>query len=117
VSGERISKLEILEIILSLISRVNRVSRDLYFTDDLIQDGVMYNLTKIGEASADMIRLYPEFVETHPDIPFAEARGLRNRLAHDYRHVDPVRVWSTVEGYLPALQVAVELAIKDVNDE
>ena len=26
----------------------------------------------------------PEFVATHPDVPWSKIRGFRNQLAHDY---------------------------------
>lgn len=84
--------------------RIESVSEADFLNEPLLQDGVYYNLQRIGEASADMIRLYPEYVEANPQIPFSDARGLRNRPAHDYRYIDPQRILATILMYIPELK-------------
>ena len=54
----------------------------------------------IGEAAS---RLSPEFLEAHPEIPWRRIVGMRNRLAHGYRHVVRERVHDTVAVDLPRL--------------
>lgn len=34
----------------------------------------------------------------YPEIPWDAVRGMRNRLAHDYSHVDRAIVWETISG-------------------
>lgn len=40
----------------------------------------------------------------HPEIPFAEIIGMRNRLIHAYFGVDLEIVWKTVQDDLPTLK-------------
>ena len=54
----------------------------------------------LGEALA---RLPPELREAHPEIPWRDAIGLRNYLAHGYFSVDPAIVWRTIREDLPGL--------------
>lgn len=54
----------------------------------------------LGEALA---RLPPELRDLHPEIPWRDAIGMRNYLAHGYFSVDPAIVWRTVLEDLPAL--------------
>ena len=54
----------------------------------------------VGEGAA---RLSPEFLSAHPEIPWRRIVGMRNRLAHDYRHVVRERVHDTVAIDLPKL--------------
>ena len=37
-----------------------------------------------------------EVKSTYPEIPWDAVRGMRNRLAHDYSHVDRAIVWETI---------------------
>ena len=53
-----------------------------------------------GEAAS---RLSPEFLEAHPEVPWRRIVGMRNRLAHGYRHVLRERVHDTVAVDLPKL--------------
>ena len=46
---------------------------------------------------------------THPDIPWREMRGLRNRIAHGYFDVDLGIVWDTVRKDLPDLLTKLSL--------
>jgi uncharacterized protein with HEPN domain len=49
--------------------------------------------------------------DLRPEIPWADIRGLGNRLRHEYETVDAVRLWRTVERDLPPLKTAVEAAL------
>jgi uncharacterized protein with HEPN domain len=53
-----------------------------------------------GEAAA---RLTPETCAEFPGIPFHKIAGMRNRVVHDYGHVDFEIVWETVQTHLPVL--------------
>lgn len=52
----------------------------------------------VGEAAA---RLSRETTTAHPDIPWREVVGMRNRLAHAYFDIDLQVVWDTVRKDLP----------------
>ena len=54
----------------------------------------------IGEAAA---HLPQAFCADHPEIPWREITGLRNRLIHDYDEVDFDILWTIVEDDLPPL--------------
>ena len=54
----------------------------------------------IGEAAA---RLSPEFRLSHPEVPWADIIGLRNRLIHNYRDVDFNILWQIIDVDLPVL--------------
>jgi uncharacterized protein with HEPN domain len=44
---------------------------------------------------------HPEFVAAHPELPWIEMRGMRNKMIHDYFDVNLNVVWSTVNEDLP----------------
>lgn len=59
----------------------------------------------IGEASS---RVPPETRAQYPQVPWAEARRMRNRLIHEYDNVNYDIVWDTIVNSLPPLIAALE---------
>ena len=62
----------------------------------------------VGEAAG---RVPAEDRASHPDIPWAEIVGLRNRLIHGYDSVDFDILWLIVSDDLPPLVAALETAL------
>jgi len=54
----------------------------------------------VGEALASCP---PEFRDAHPEVPWREAIGFRNLLAHGYFGVDPTGLHDTIRVDLPPL--------------
>jgi uncharacterized protein with HEPN domain len=73
---------------------------DRFAGSELHQAAVVRMLEIVGEAAG---RLSNEFRDSHPDIPWKQIVGMRNRLIHDYTNVDLPRVWEVVSVYLPEL--------------
>lgn len=63
----------------------------------------------VGEAAG---RMPAQERSHHPDIPWAEIVGLRNRLIHGYDSVDFDILWQIVIDDLPPLIAALEKALK-----
>ena len=59
-----------------------------------------------------------ETKNNHPDLPWTEIIGMRNRLVHGYFDVDIERVWGTVQNDLPRLISQIEpLVLPETKDE
>ena len=63
----------------------------------------------VGEAAG---RVPAEERARHPEIPWAEIVGLRNRLIHGYDSVDFDVLWPVVSDDLPPLIAALEKALE-----
>jgi uncharacterized protein with HEPN domain len=81
------------------------VSRSEFEDNELIQNAVMRPLEIIGTASA---KLASSFRRSHPQIPWREIIGMRNRLVHEYFRIDYGAVWDTIHDDLPALIKLIE---------
>ena len=69
----------------------------------------------IGEAAARIAIDHKEFAAAHPEIPWAQMRGMRNRMAHGYFDIDLNIVWQTVQSSLPELAGHVEAALVKIK--
>jgi uncharacterized protein with HEPN domain len=52
------------------------------------QDAVVRNIEIIGEAASRIQSIAPEFVVSHPELPWIEMRGMRNKMIPEYFDVD-----------------------------
>ncbi len=68
-------------------------------------DAVVRNLEILGEATR---QLPEEFTARHPDIPWRQIAGLRNRIVHEYFAVDLEIVWQVIRYDLPQLEAQLQ---------
>ena len=78
-----------------------------FISNTMIQDAVIRNFEIIGEASRNIERLFPEFIEEHSEIPFIDAYEMRNALSHGYFKVDLDILWKTIQVNLPDLKIQI----------
>ena len=81
-------------------SYIEDVSRREFLANRQLQDSVIRRIEIMGEATG---RLSSAFREKHPDIPWAQIRGMRNRMIHGYEDIDMDIVWNTVDQHIPRL--------------
>ena len=80
---------------------VPSISRFDFDSNVMIQDAVIRNIEIIGEATKKVSKSFTQF---HPEIPWSEMAGMRDKLIHDYLDVDIDVVWKTIEVDLPLLK-------------
>ena len=73
--------------------------------DRLLQLALTRLVEIIGEAAS---RVSTAVQERHPELPWREAIGARNRLIHGYDFVDLDILWEIVANDLPLLVTQVE---------
>ena len=81
------------------------VSERRFQDDELLQNAVMRQLEVIGEAAR---RVSQEAKDAHPEIPWRDMVGMRNRLIHEYFRIDVAKVWEAVCDDIPALIAGIE---------
>lgn len=91
----------ILDAIFRIEEYIKGVEYNKFVDNHLIQDGVIRQIEIIGEASK---RLSEEIRDKHPDIPWKDIAGMRDKLIHNYLGVDIDAVWDTVEKDVPLLK-------------
>jgi len=71
--------------------------------DEQAQDAIVRTIAVVGEAANRIQKVAPEFVTRHPEIPWSQMRGIRNKVVHDYFDVAWDVVWNTVKQDFPPL--------------
>ncbi len=84
-------------------SFVEGLAKDDFLTDKRTQQAVIMSLIIIGEAATKVMEGYAAFTEAHPEVPWRNMRGMRNRMAHGYFDIDLNVVWETAQEWLPEL--------------
>ncbi len=76
-----------------------------FSNDSVLVEACVFNLSQLGE----LCRLIDnDFSSTHPEVPWKEMYGLRNRIVHDYEGVNLHLVWEIISCDLPELCVSLQ---------
>lgn len=87
------------------VQEYTREGREAFLATRMAQDALVRNLQTLAESTQ---RLSAGLKERERTVPSRAIAGFRNVLVHGYLGVDPVMVWSVVEGALPGLSGAVK---------
>lgn len=79
-----------------------------FVEDTKLVEACVFNLSQLGELcrAADS-----EFTQAHPEIPWREMYGLRNRIVHDYEGVNLRLVWEIISEDIPELKNTLQTLI------
>ena len=92
------------------ILRYTSGGRAAFFSDAMVQDAVIRNLEVMGEA---VRQVSATTRSAHPDIPWSQIAGTRDRVIHGYFTVDLEIVWEIVETELPPLHQRLAAFVTD----
>lgn len=98
-------------------SFVEGLAKDDFLADKRTQQAVIMSLIIIGEAATKVMEGYAGFTEAHPEVPWRNMRGMRNRMAHGYFDIDLDVVWETAQEWLPELLKQLPTVRQDADDE
>jgi uncharacterized protein with HEPN domain len=100
-----------LDHIQEAIQRITKYCADVdeveFLSNQMLQDAVIRNFEVIGEASHNILKIEPSFLQEHPDVPLLFAYEMRNALAHGYHKVDLEIVWVTSNRHVSDLNVQI----------
>ena len=73
--------------------------------NEILLDSMLFRLIQVQENAR---RLSEEYRAAHKSIPWTDISGLRNRIVHDYGHVDLRVVYDTLTSDVPWLVTELE---------
>lgn len=109
MSNDQVRLEHILEAIEKIQRFIGNATFEQFTDDEMMISAVLREFTVIGEAAR---HISDDFRAAHPELPLFEARGMRNRMIHEYQDLDLDIVWKTYRDDLPPLKAAVAEAMK-----
>ncbi|MBI4419405.1 MAG: DUF86 domain-containing protein [Gemmatimonadetes bacterium] len=102
---DRLTLGQMLDTVRRIRSIVRGQARAAFDADEVRQLALLHLIQLLGEAAS---RTSAAFRDAHPELPWAQMVGMRNRIVHGYDHLDPDIVWRVamedVEPVLAALE-------------
>ena len=83
----------------------NGMEYDVFMDNRMLQEACVFNIMQIGELARNGIG--EDFTALHPEIPWRQMYGLRNRIAHDYEGIRMKIVWETITQDFAPLKAAL----------
>ena len=84
---------------------------DAFMGNRMLQEACVFNIMQIGELARNGIE--EAFAAIHPEVPWRQMYGLRNRIAHDYEGIRMQIVWETItQDFAPLKAMLTEILDK-----
>ena len=104
---DRLTVDQMLDAVRRIRTIIRGQSRAPFEADEVRQFPLLHLIQLLGEAAS---RTTAAFRDAHPELPWAQMIGMRNRIVHGYDHVDPDIVWRVAaEDVEPVLAVLERL--------
>lgn len=110
--GDSLFLRHILDAIARIEQYVQGLDREGFGENLLVQDGVIRQITVIGEAVKSLSN---ELRDEYARIPWQDIAGMRDKLIHRYFGIDLETVWLTVRDDLPVLKSEVANILEELE--
>lgn len=97
---DRESILDMLDAIGLIQQYVQGVTREGFGRNVQIQDAVIRRIEVLGEVAK---RVSAETRDSHPEVPWKNIAGMRDRVIHGYDSIDLNVVWDTIQQDIPRI--------------
>ena len=101
---------DILAALDSIEEFVAGMDLDAFQADDKTTSAVMRKLEIIGEATK---QIPSDIRRNHPDVPWKEMAGMRDKLIHFYFGVDYQLVWRAIKQRLPRIKPVLQKILQE----
>jgi uncharacterized protein with HEPN domain len=105
VHDDRLTLGQMLDTVRRIRGMIRGQVRAAFDGDEVRQLALLHLIQVLGEAAS---RVSAEFRDAHPELPWAQMAGMRNRIVHGYDHVDPDIVWRVATEDLEPVLAALE---------
>jgi uncharacterized protein with HEPN domain len=98
------------DAISAIQSYTNGITYEQLLNDRKTREAIILNLVVIGEA---IKKIPQEIIDLHPEVPWKEFAGMRDKMVHGYFQISPTIVWETSRHDLAPLGAAVKVLLRE----
>jgi uncharacterized protein with HEPN domain len=106
--GDRVRLQHMLEAIEQLERRAKDLTQEKLDEDPMLRMAAVKFIEIIGEAAT---RVSEEMQAANPEVPWSVVIGMRNKLVHDYFHIDTAIVAEVIKEHLPKLKAKIMMIL------
>jgi len=106
---DRLTLRQMLDTVCQIRGLAQGLTRAEFDADIIRHLALLHLIQRLGEAAS---RLSADFRTGHPEFPWAEMIGMRNRIVHGYDEVDPDIVWRVATEDLEPVVAGLERALE-----
>jgi uncharacterized protein with HEPN domain len=96
------------------ISTIQSYTREMTYeqllADRKTREAIILNFVVIGEA---IKKIPQEVIDRHPDVPWKEFAGMRDKMVHGYFMISPTIIWETSRHDLAPLAAVVTVLLRE----
>ena len=111
------SDLELVDYLRDILDAINKASeftQGLEFATFAADAKTTFAVIRALEIIGEAVKCVPDSTRNqHPDIPWREMAGMRDKLTHEYFGVNLEVVWKTIKNDLPALRPLIAQMLSD----
>jgi uncharacterized protein with HEPN domain len=100
------------------IEKINRYTGEAdyesFLKNEILQDAIIRLMGIIGEAST---KISNDLKLKYNNVSWADIKGMRNRIIHDYFNVRLDVVWNTIKNELPVLSSQITQILNEKRDQ
>ena len=71
---------------------------------------IILNFVVIGEA---IKKIPQEIINHHPEVPWKEFAGMRDKMVHGYFQISPTIIWETSRHDLAPLAIVIKVLLRE----
>jgi uncharacterized protein with HEPN domain len=100
---------QMLETVRRIRSIVRGMDCAAFSADEIRQLALLHLIQRLGAAAS---RVSASLRDNHPELPWAQMVGMRNRIVHGYDHLDPDILWRVATEDVEPVLAALERIVK-----
>jgi len=106
--NDRVTLQLMLDAAQSLSRTAARHTRETFASDETVQLAMLHLIQRLGEEAS---RVSADFRAAHPEFPWPEMVGMRNRIVHGYEELNLDIVWRVASKDIETVIAALERAL------